>query len=101
MVPQVTDDQGRVLSKPARKFNSSEIQQFDVVRIGRASSHHWRVPISAQLDASAIPKQGLKGRLVVNVALLFSKASGDWQPADDGSFESSIVTLCDMDLRLT
>lgn len=96
----VTDEQGTVLSKPARKFNSSEVQQFVTVRIGRASSHDWRVPIAAQLDASAIPKQGLKGRLVVNVALLFSKVSGEERPAD-ADFKSSLLTLYDMDVLFT
>jgi hypothetical protein len=96
----VTDEQGTVFSKPARKFNSSEDQQFDIVRIGRGSSHHWRVPIAAQLDASAIPEKGMKGRLVVNVALLFSKVSGDEQPADAG-FKISVLTLYDMELLFT
>ena len=96
----VTDEQGTVLSKPARKFNTSEVQRFVTVRIGRASSHHWRVPIAAQLDASAIPKGGLKGRLVVNVALLFSKESGDEQPTD-ADFKSSLLTLYDMDVLFT
>src|SRR5881392_4102866 len=71
----VSDEQGNVLSKPARKFSSSERQRFVTVRLGPASSRDWRVPIAAQLDASALPQQGLKGRLVVNVALLFSRVS--------------------------
>jgi hypothetical protein len=96
----VTDQQGTVLSKPARKFNTSDAQPFDIVRIGRGSSHRWRVPIAAQLDASAIPKQGLNGRLVVNVALLFTKVSGNEQPADE-DFKSSVLTLHDMDLSFT
>lgn len=96
----VTDEQGTVLSKPARKFNSSEFQRFVIVRIARASSHDWRVPIAAQLDASAIPKEGLKGRLVVNVALLFSKVSGDERPAE-ADFKSSLLTLYDMDVLFT
>jgi hypothetical protein len=96
----VTDEQGNVLSKPARKFNSSEVQQFVTVLIGRASSHEWRVPIAAQLDANAIPKQGLKGRLVVNVALLYSKVSGEERPAD-ADFKSSLLTLYDMDVLFT
>lgn len=96
----VTDEQGTVLSRPARRFNSSEAPRFDIVRIARASSHRWRVPISAQLDASAIPEQGMKGRLVVNVALLFSKVSGDEQPADAG-FKISVLTLYDMDILFT
>ena len=96
----VTDDQGTVLSKPARKFNSSETQQFDIVWIGRASSHRWRVPIAAQLNASEIPEQGMTGRLVVNVALLFNKVSGDEQPAD-ADFEISVLTLYDMDILFT
>jgi len=96
----VTDEQGTVLSKPARKFNSSEVQGFVTTRIGRASSHHWRVPIAAQLDAGVIPKQGLTGRLVVNVALLFSKVSGDEQPAD-ADLKSSLLTLYDMNVLFT
>jgi len=96
----VTDEQGTVLSKPARKFNSSEAQQFDIVRIGRASSHRWRVPIAAQLDASELPEQGMKGRLVVNVAPLFSKVSGDTQPAD-ADFKISVLALYDMDILFT
>lgn len=96
----VTDEQGTVLSKPAKKFNPSETQQFDIVRIGRGSSHRWRAPIAAQLVASAISEQGLKGRLVVNVALLFSKVSGDEQPAD-ADFKISVLTLYDMDILFT
>jgi hypothetical protein len=96
----VTDEQGTVLSKPARLFNSSEVQQLDTVRIGRASSHRWRVPIAAQVHASEIPEQRMKGRLVVNVALLFSKVSGDEQPAD-ADFKISVLTLYDMDILFT
>jgi len=96
----VTDEQGTILSKPARKFASSEAQQFDMVRIGRGSSHRWRVPIDAQLEESAIPEQGMRGRLVVNVALQFSRVSGDEQPADD-DFNISVLTLYDMDVLFT
>ena len=35
----VTDHQGTVLSRPARKFNSSEVQRFVTVRIAHALSH--------------------------------------------------------------
>jgi hypothetical protein len=96
----VTDQHGTLLSTPARKFNSSEIQQFDIVRIARASSHRWRVPTAAQIHASEIPEQGIKGRLVVNVALLFSRVSGDEQPAD-ADFKISVLTLYDMELLFT
>jgi hypothetical protein len=96
----VTDERGTVLSKPAKRFNSSEVQRFDTVRIARTSSHRWRVPIAAQLDASAIPEHGMRGRLVVNVALLFSKVSGEEQPADAG-FTISVLTLYDMDILFT
>ena len=95
-----TDHRGTVLSTPARKFDSSEVQRFVFVRIARASSHRWRVPIVAQLPASKIPEEGMKGRLVVNVALLFSTVSGEEQPAD-GDFRSSLVTLYDMDVLFT
>ena len=96
----VTDDRGTVLSKPAKKFDHSEIQKFDIVRIQRGSSHRWRVPLAAQLEVSAIPEQGLKGRLVVNVALLFSEVIGDKQPAD-ADFKISVLTLYDMGILLT
>jgi len=96
----VTDDEGTVLSKPARRFSTSEVQRFVTTRIGRGSSHAWRVPIRVQLDASAIPEEGLKGRLVVNVALLFGRVSGNEQPADS-DFESSLLTLHDMDVLFT
>lgn len=95
-----TDHQGNVLSKAARKFNSSESQRFVTVRIAHASSHRWCVPIAAQLLASEVPEQGMKGRLVVNVALLFSKVSSDEQPSD-ADFQSSLLTLHDMDLLFT
>jgi len=96
----VTDRQGTVLSKPARKFNSAEHQKFNTVRIGPASSHRWRRPIVSQLDASAIPERGLEGRLVVNVALLFSRVKGDARPAD-ADFASSLLTLYDMNVLFT
>ena len=95
-----TDRQGTVLSTPARKFDSSEPQRFDTVRIARGSSHEWRVPIAAQLPAKEIPKEGVPGRLVVNVALRFAKVSGGQQPGDT-DFETSLLTLYDMDLVFT
>ena len=58
------------------------------------------MPIAAQLLASEVPKEGVKGRLVVCVALLFSKVSGDEQPSD-ADFQSSLLTLYDMDLLFT
>jgi hypothetical protein len=96
----VTDQQGTVLSTPSKMFSSSEAQRFVFVRIARASSHRWRVPIAAQLPASKIPEEGMKGRLVVNIALLFSRVSGDEQPAE-ADFSSSLVTLYDMDVLFT
>ena len=96
----VTDDQGAVLSKPARKFDTSESQQFDLVRIGRASAHEWRVPLTAQLDPARLPEQGLQGRLVVNVALLYHSLSGTSKPAAD-DFALSMLTLYDMDVLFT
>lgn len=97
----VNDEQGQLLSKPARKFNSSEAQRFDIVRIRRGASHRWRVPVAAQLDASAIPASGLKGRLVVNVALLFSRLSGEDEKAADDDFKISVLTLYDLDIFFT
>ena len=96
----VADDEGTVLSKPARRFRTSEVQRFTTTRIAPGSSQDWRVPVHAQVDPSAIPVQGLRGRLVVNVALLFSKVSGDAEP-DDGDFASSLLTLYDMGVELT
>ncbi|MDC8758042.1 hypothetical protein [Janthinobacterium fluminis] len=95
----VTDGQGTVLSKPAKKFNSSETQRYETVRIGGGGSHRWRVPLAAQLDAGALPEAGLKGRLVVNVALLFNKAGGG-RGADNG-YQSALLTLFDMDIFFT
>jgi hypothetical protein len=96
----VTDQQGAVLSTPARLFNSSEAQQFATVRIARSSSHRWRAPIVAQVPAGGLPEQGIRGRLVVNVALLFVEPSGDEQPVD-ADFRRSLLTLYDMDVRFT
>jgi hypothetical protein len=95
-----TDRQGTVLSTPARKFDSSEHQRSDTVRIAGGSAHKWRVPIAAQLPTDEIPKEGVAGRLVVNIALLFAKVSGDQQPAD-ADFETSMLTLYDMDVVFT
>lgn len=95
-----TDPQGTVLSKPAKKFDTSEAQRFITVRVARASSQRFRVPIAAQLPAGAIPEQGLKGRLVVNVALLSSKVKGGEQPAE-AEFRMSLLTLHDMDVLFT
>ncbi len=96
----VTDEQGTVLSKPARKFKSSEDQQFDLVRIARGSSLQWRVPIAEQIESSALPPAELKGRLVVNILLLFRKVKDNEHAAED-EFESSIMTLYDMDVMFT
>jgi hypothetical protein len=95
-----TDQAGTVLSTPARRFDTSERQQFVTVRIGRASPHRWRVPLAAQVPTRSIPEEGLAGRLVVNVALRFSAVRTD-QPPDDTDFESSLLTLYDMDVRFT
>jgi hypothetical protein len=96
----VTDDQGTMLSKPARKFNTSEAQQFETVRIAHRSSHRWQVPIAAQLDRNAIREQGVKGRLVVNIALRYAKMSRDKPPADS-DFQGSLLTLYDMNVLFT
>lgn len=95
-----TDRQGTVLSTLSRKFDSSEAQRFDTVRIAPGAAHEWRVPIVAQLPAGDVPKEGMPGRLVVNVALRFSKAKGDEPPADT-SFDTSLMTLYDMDVVFT
>lgn len=96
----VTDNQGSVLSKPAKKFNSSEERHTSLVRIPRASSHRWRVPIASQLSESAVPEQGMRGRLVANLALLFDRISGVEKPAE-ADFKSSLLTLYDMDVLFT
>jgi hypothetical protein len=96
----VADEHGTVLSQPARAFDSSEVQRFETVRIARGSAHQWRVPIVEQMQPSALPPGELKGRLVVNILLLFRKVT-DNQPASDDEFESSIVTLYDMDVLFT
>jgi hypothetical protein len=96
----VTDNQGIVLSKPAKKFDHLESQHFDIVQIKFGRSHNWRVPLAAQLEESVIPIHGLKGRLVVNVALLFSKLSSAEAPANS-DFKLSIVTLYDMNATFT
>jgi hypothetical protein len=95
----VTDDQATVLSKPARTFSSEEVQRFDTVRIARGSSHLWRVPIADQLEPNALPTAKLKGRLVVNVLLLFKRT--DDERVAEGEFDSSIVTLYDVDVLFT
>jgi hypothetical protein len=96
----VSDGEGRVLSTPANKFRSSEVQHHQMVRIARGSLHRWEVPIGAQLPAANIPEQGLDGRLVINVALDFSAATADQHPADS-TFRTSILTLHKMQVRFT
>lgn len=96
----VTDQQGTVLSEPARRFDSSETQRFSAVRMERGSSRRWRVPIAAQLRPSAVPEQGMTGRLVVNVALAFNRVRGSEQPADVGP-ELSVLTLYHMEVLFT
>jgi hypothetical protein len=96
----VTDDQGAVLSKPARKFSSAEQQSFELVRLAPGASQRWRVPLAEQLDASAIPAGSLKGRLVINVLLLYRKSGQGEQPSGT-EFKSSVMTLSDMDVRFT
>ena len=95
----VADDQGTILSKPARQFTSDEVQQFDFVRLPPGASHQWRVPIANQLDDSAIPDAELHGRLVVNVVLLFSKTRKAESAEDD--FKTSILTLYDTNVLFT
>ncbi len=96
----VTDGQGGVLSKAGRKFSSAERQRFDVVRLGPGQGRRWRVPLGEQLDASALPDGRLQGRLVVNVLLQFRRLRTGEQPGE-GDFESSILTLSDMDVTFT
>ncbi|MEO7732819.1 MAG: hypothetical protein ABIY55_17765 [Kofleriaceae bacterium] len=96
----VTDAHGAVLSKPAKKFDSSEPQHLDLLRLSPGASHHWRVPIAAQLEANTVPEHGMTGRLVVNVALLFDAVGRDEAPVD-ADFQISIVTLFDMETRFT
>ncbi len=96
----VTDAQGNVISRPARKFRTDEVQQFSVVRIGRKESQRWRVPVSAQLDAASLAQPGMPGRLVVNVALLYRIVKSGQQPNED-EFFSSLLTLYDMDVQFT
>src|SRR5579871_4492425 len=71
MTLTATDAQGQVLSKPGRKFSSAEQQAFELVRLGPSEARRWRVPLGDQLAASALPAEGVQGRLVLNVLLLF------------------------------
>ena len=100
IVITAADTEGRVLSKGGKKFDSSEAQRFTAVRIPPSSSHRWRVPLSTQLPLDAIPDAGVRGRLVVNVALLFRKASSGHQPTDD-DYTTSIMTLSATDVLFT
>lgn len=96
----VTDGQGGVLSTSGRKFSSAEQQSFDVVRLGPGQSRRWRVPLGEQLDASALPDGRLQGRLVINVLLQFRRVRTG-APPGEGEFDSSILTLSDMDVTFT
>ena len=96
----VTDAQGYVLSQPARKFSTEEVQQFSLERIRRAETHRWRAPLSAQLDAARLGTQAQPGRLVVNVALLYQVVKSGAQPAGD-EFATALLTLYDMDVLFT
>jgi hypothetical protein len=95
----VADEQGTILSKPARQFTSEEIQQFDFLRIPPGASHQWRVPIANQMDIDAIPDAELNGRLVVNVVVLFSRTTKVESAEDD--FQTSILTLYDTNVLFT
>ena len=53
-----------------------------------------------RVAAGAIPQQRLSGRLVVNVALLFSKVRAGAAEAN-ADVSTSILTLYDMDLPFT
>lgn len=96
----VTDARGTVLSRPARRFSSEEEQTFRVERIAPGESRRWRVPLTGQLDAGAVPPAGMRGRLVVNVTLLVGSGPGADVSAT-GGFETEIVTLYDMDVLFT
>lgn len=96
----VADHDGTVLSTPGRRFDTSEDQGFIHVRIAPAAVHRWRMPIADQVPSNAIPAEGLNGRLVVNIALLFSRDRGNWR-SDAADFASTLLTLYDMDLRFT
>jgi hypothetical protein len=95
----VTDVEGNVLSNAAWKFDSSETQRFFNVGIDSGSSSRRRVPVAAQLSSSAIPEEGIEGRIVVNVALLFSRASDE--DAKEPDWRNSLLTLYDMGARFT
>jgi hypothetical protein len=96
----VTDEQGTVLSKSARKFSSAEQQSFELVRLAPGASQRWHVPLGEQCEAGAIPAGSMNGRLVINVLLLYRKSPQGEQPSDT-DFESSIMTLSDMKVTYT
>jgi len=96
----VTDSNGIVLSQPAKKFRTSEEQQFQMARIPPGRSHSWQVPFTPHLSAEQLPEKGMKGRLVVNVALLFRK-NQDHDESGENEFASSLMTLYDMDVLFT
>lgn len=96
----VTDGQGVVLSKPPRRFDTSERQTFETVRMGPGTAHRWQVALTAQLDPGRIPAQGMRGRLVVGVAAFVAKAAAGAEPAD-ADFTMRVLTLYDLDVALT
>jgi hypothetical protein len=96
----VTDAKGGVLSKSGRKFSSAERQIFELVRLSPGEARRWRVPMGDQVDAGALSGGRVQGRLVVNVLLLFRTVRRGTQVAD-GEFNSSILTLSDIDVTFT
>jgi hypothetical protein len=96
----VTDDQGRLLSAPARKFNTEETQHIEALRIPAGSAHSWTVPIASQMPVDAVAEGGMSARVVVNVALQYARVKAGGQ-ASDADFQVSVLTLHDMDVVLT
>ena len=70
---------------------------FDASSAG--ARNEYDRPLAARCGG-AIPQQGLSGRLVVNVALLFSKVRAGAAEAN-ADVSTSILTLYDMDLPFT
>jgi hypothetical protein len=98
----VTDAQGGVLSNSGRKFSSAERQTFELVRLRPGQARRWRVPLGDQVDARALPDGRMQGRLVINVVLLYRTVKPDAHAGDgDDDFNTSILTLSDMDVTFT
>ena len=87
-----TDDRGRQLSTPSRKFATDEQQGFQTVALQPGNQQSWRTALADWIPADRVPEEGLSGRLVVNVALVLTTDHGDQQP---------MLTLYDTDVRFT